>query len=94
MLECLKDSDKSFNLGRSVDDTIREMPTPMAGLKSRAVAEAQQRGVAFRVLARTLSGPRANATSFVYHNRHALSRTTPINVAHSMGLERAQGSRS
>jgi hypothetical protein len=31
-----------------------------------------------------------SATSFVYHNRDALSRTTPISVAHSMGLQRSR----
>jgi hypothetical protein len=31
-----------------------------------------------------------SATSFVYHNRDALSRTTPISVAHSMGLHRSR----
>jgi hypothetical protein len=67
---------------------------PMTELKSRSVAEALRRGVAFRVLARTLSGPRTGATSFVYHNGDALSRATLIDVAHSMGLQRAQGSRS
>jgi hypothetical protein len=35
-------------------------------------------------------GTGMSATSFVYHNRDALSRTTPISVAHSMGLQHSR----